>query len=220
MKRFIKTIYYNLHWILSLFLLAYVCIPLLAPTLLHGENPRAGWWIHSVYHFGCHQRPERSLFFYGDQISYSTTELEEYGYANSIIGYPFVGNETMGYKTALCVRDIFLYSAMSIVGILVCANFIRFSLRWWMVLLGTVPMILDGGIQFVSEFLYYTQDKWNLELAKPFYISNNVTRAVTGALFGITFGILIIGELKKALRTEELWQKNRKQQSSKSARKR
>lgn len=219
MKRFFKFLYLNIHWLVSLFLVFYVLVPLLAPVALHTGHTHIGWWIHTIYHYACHQRPERSLFFFGKQLTYSTLELRQYGYINSIIGYPFVGNEDMGYKTALCVRDIFLYSSMGTVGILVCSNVIKFTLKWWMVVAGTVPMVLDGGIQFVSEFLYYTQDKWGIELAKPFYISNNVTRAVTGTLFGITFGILVIGQLKQILTEEKVWQ-NQQPPGLRSARKR
>lgn len=64
-------------------------------------------------------------------------------------------------------------------------------------------MALDGGIQFVSEFFFYTQDRWGLDLAKPFYLSNNINRAITGALFGMTFAILLIGEIKSILSREK-----------------
>lgn len=213
MRRIFKSLYYKLHWILSLFFIVYVTFPIMAPYFLQSDTPQVGWWIHTVYHFGCHQRPERSLFFYGDKISYSSSELEAFGYQGSIIGYPFVGNTEIGFKTALCVRDLFLYSSMGITGILICANRLRVSINKWLIVFGIMPMVLDGGIQFISEFLYYSQSRWGLELAKPFYISNNVTRALTGTLFGITFGIILIGELKKVLTEEQEWNKRNKLQS-------
>jgi uncharacterized membrane protein len=212
LKRLFKSIYFNLHLILSIFFLLYVAIPLLAPVFLHSSSPQVGWWIHTIYHFACHQRPERSLFFFGEHLTYTTDQLVNNGYRGSIIGYPFVGNAEMGYKTALCVRDLFMYTSIGITGVLICMNKLRVTLNKWLILFGLAPMILDGGIQFISELLYYTQDRWGLELAKPFYISNNVTRAVTGTLFGITFGIIMIGELKKILTSEQTWDKNQKPQ--------
>lgn len=212
MKRLFKTAYYNLHWILSVFFLVYVGIAVLAPVLFHENHKRAGWLINSVYHFSCHQRPERSLFLFGKQLTYPIEELREHGYNGVIIGYPFVGDDKIGYKTALCVRDLFMYTTIGITGLLICSNRLKIKFRGWMVM-GFIPMSLDGGIQFFSEFMYYTQERWGLDLAKPFYLSNNVTRAVSGTIFGFTFSILLIGELKKVLTEEKQWQKTQKQLS-------
>lgn len=203
MKSFIKFLYQNLHWILAVFLVIYAFIPFLSPILFHLDHARGGWWIQTIYRFLCHQRPERSLFLFGDQITYTLEELSSYGYSESILGFPFIGNETIGYKVAFCVRDTFLYVSMALAAIFVAIYPRRIKVRWWVIILAAIPIALDGVTQFISEFLYITQDRWGLDLANPYYLSNNINRAVTGLIFGLVIGLFIFSEMKAALRNNE-----------------
>lgn len=173
-------------------------MPLLSPVLMHFGKNRPAWWIQTVYHFLCHQRPERSLFFFGERLTYTVQELENLGYNVGLIGYTFVGNEEIGYKVAFCVRDTFIYSTMAVTGIIVSALNKTVTVKWWWAVILSIPMALDGGIQFISEFLYLSQESFGLSLENPFYLSNNLNRAITGALFGIGVGLFIFSELKKA----------------------
>ncbi len=97
----------------------------------------------------------------------------------------FVGNETMGYKMALCERDIAIYAALLGVALIYRVPVVRRKLRpaplWLWLLLGVVPIGLDG----VSQLLGYPPfNLWPPRETLP------VFRVVTGALFGGMIGWL------------------------------
>ena len=186
----------NSHWILTIFITLYTIVPILSPIFLKLGLERPGWWIQTIYRVFCHQRPERSVFLFGSKFTYSYKELIDNGYWVSFFGYPFVGNETIGYKIAFCSRDLFLYGALSISGIFVSIFPKKVDTPWWISILLISPMLLDGTIQFLSELAFITQNSLGIELAKPFYLSNNLTRAITGGLFGIGVGLFIFSQIK------------------------
>jgi uncharacterized membrane protein len=199
-KKIFNTVINNLHIVIAAFLLLYTIIPVLSPILFKVGLDRYGWWIQTVYRLFCHQRPERSIFLFGDKLTYSLEELNANGYNSQLLGYRFIGNSHIGYKIAFCTRDLFIYSTMALSGFLVAALKKQIKLKWWVFVLLIIPMILDGSIQFISEFLYLTQESTSITLAEPFYLSNNLTRAITGSLFGLGVGLLIHSELKKAVK--------------------
>ncbi|MBN1618670.1 DUF2085 domain-containing protein [Candidatus Dojkabacteria bacterium] len=203
MKKFTIWLIKNLHFIIALFLLAYTIVPFLSPVFFKLGYNKAGQSIQNVYQYLCHQRPERSLFLFGRKMTYSSDELEDAGYKTAVLGHSFIGNEEMGYKVAFCVRDTFIYSTMSIVGLIICFIPNKIKAKWWMVLLMALPMMIDGTTQFISEFLFLAQDKLNLVLEKPFYLSNNLNRAITGALFGLAVALIIFPELKEVTKDDE-----------------
>jgi uncharacterized membrane protein len=91
----------------------------------------------------------------------------------------FVGNETLGYKVALCQRDVAIHAAI-LVGGLVYALLRRRGLGamplWLFILVGILPIGLDGGSQLVSLLIPAFPDResvWQL-------------RTLTGALFGFS----------------------------------
>lgn len=90
----------------------------------------------------------------------------------------FVGDEDMGYKMALCQRDIAIYAAMVIAGLIF--GLVRHRLRpiplWIYVLLGLGPIGIDG---FGQLFSYPPFELWDPSETTPFF------RILTGALFGI-----------------------------------
>jgi len=189
----------NLHWFISIFLLIYIITPILSPVFFHLGLNRYGWWIQTIYKFLCHQRPERSIFLFGSKFTYSLEELAAHGYKGRILGYTFAGNTELGYKIAFCARDTFMYGAMAISGLIVNIVKKTIKIKWWILILITLPMLIDGGVQFVSELLFLTQNQAVSNLAEPFYLSNNLTRAITGTIFGAGMGIFIISELKDAV---------------------
>ena len=199
MRGLFKMLYQNMHWILTIFLVVYITIPFLSPVFFAMGRSRPAWWIQTGYSLMCHQRPERSLFLFGEKLTYTPEELEGYGYEGGVRGYPFAGDEEIGYKVAVCVRDVFIYAPMALAGIWIGLSKKRISIPWWILILGTVPIALDGGIQFLSEFFYLTQERWGFHLANPWYLSNNGMRAVTGMIFGASVGLFLFSELKKAL---------------------
>ena len=92
---------------------------------------------------------------------------------------PFNGNEIMGYKTALCERDLAIYAAIFFAGLIYSRPYVRRRVRPVPLLLylflGVLPIALDGGSQLLS---YPPLELWPARETLPIF------RVVTGALFG------------------------------------
>jgi uncharacterized membrane protein len=162
------------HWLL-IFNLAwgiYLALPLLAPILMHLGLTAPAQAIYAVYSFMCHQLPDHSYFLFGGQPTPNLAVLEAGGMAPGLgllAQRQFVGNELLGYKIAICQRDVAIYLAVLVAGIgfgLVRRRLPTLSLRWYLLLL--LPIALDGGTQLIG----LRESDWLL-------------RTLTGALFGI-----------------------------------
>ena len=132
-------IFYTLarRWLLflNLALALYVGLPMLAPVLMNAGLTGPAALLYRVYSPMCHQLASRSFFLFGEQIAYPReiagsrlTPIEafmpglpEFAEASAdpaewaTFLWParrFVGNEQMGYKMALCQRDISIYATM------------------------------------------------------------------------------------------------------------
>jgi uncharacterized membrane protein len=154
--------------------------------------------IYRMYKPLCHQFGFRSFFLFGEQAFYPLAEANVAGYktfeqATGIAGVDdpysmarfdarnFTGNETVGYKTALCQRDIAIYLAILVFGITFGATGRRLKSLHWMVwlLLGIAPIGLDGFSQLFSQFSW----EW-LSALVPYRESTPLLRVLTGTLFG------------------------------------
>ena len=184
---------------LNLFMLFYVGLPFLAPTLmkLGAELPAKA--IYRMYSPLCHQFGFRSFFLYGEQAFYPLAEANMAGVKTfeQATGIPslndpysytrfqaraYTGDETVGYKIALCERDVAIYLAILIFGVVFGLTGRRIkSLHWvlWL-LIGIVPIGLDGFSQLFSQFNW----EW-LASMLPYRESTPFLRALTGALFGL-----------------------------------
>jgi uncharacterized membrane protein len=155
------------HWLamLSLFWGLYIGLPLLM---------NLGWTgpaklIYTVYRPACHQRPDRSYFLGGPHLIYSSEELAEAGVD---VG-PFsrdIGNEAVGWKVAFCERDVAIYGALFLGGLIY--GLIRRRRGGWLLpfryyLLFLVPLGIDGVLQLFGLY----ESTWLL-------------RSLTGILFG------------------------------------
>jgi uncharacterized membrane protein len=93
----------------------------------------------------------------------------------------FIGNKTVGYKMALCERDMAIYSSIFLFGLIYAATGRRLKpLHWllWM-LIGIAPIGLDGFSQLFSQM------EWSwLASVLPYRESTPFLRVLTGALFG------------------------------------
>jgi uncharacterized membrane protein len=101
-----------------------------------------------------------------------------------------VGNDQVGYKVALCERDIAIYVGILLFGLFYAVTGRRlFPFPWFAwILLGLFPIGLDGVSQLLS------QPPFNF---LPFRESTPYLRVLTGGLFGITtawFGYPIVEE--------------------------
>lgn len=184
--------------VLNLFMLLYVGLPLLAPTLMYvgAETPANA--IYRMYKPLCHQFAFRSFFLYGEQFFYPLEEANVSGVKTfeEVSGIPnlddpysisrfearnYIGNETVGYKTALCERDVAIYLAILTFGIIFGLTGRRLkSIHWavW-IFLGIAPIGLDGFSQLLSQFNW----EWFSALV-PYRESTPFLRTLTGALFG------------------------------------
>jgi len=185
--------------VLNLFMLFYVGLPFLAPTLMKMGAELPANIIYRMYKPLCHQFGFRSFFLYGEQPFYPLAEAGLTGYTtfDVVSGIPhlddpysvtrfdarnYIGDETVGYKVALCERDIAIYLAILGFGVVFGLTGRRFkSLHWilWL-LIGIGPIGLDGFSQLFSQFNW----PWLMSLV-PYRESTPYLRVLTGLLFGL-----------------------------------
>jgi uncharacterized membrane protein len=178
------------HWLVIFNALAflYVGLPVLAPILMHFGAVGPAAIIHNLYKPLCHQLPQRSFFLFGPQLAYTLPELlGQVGVG--VIANPwsgdFGGNEAVGYKIALCQRDVAIYGMIFFSGLLYGLLRRRWNVRplpWWAYLgFGLAPMAVDGGYQWVSNAVKILFPAVSISI----YESSPLMRAITGALFGL-----------------------------------
>src|SRR4030042_1423634 len=174
--------------IFNILVFIYVGIPFLAPALMKvGATTPAGI-IYKAYSFVCHQFAFRSWFLFGEQIVYPRAEAQvsgliTYQQATGLDGYDllaaraFIGNPQLGYKVALCERDVAIYGGIFLFGV-IFAFFRRKikSIHWviW-ILVAIVPIGVDGFSQLISQL--------PISLI-PVRESTPLLRTLTGFLFG------------------------------------
>jgi uncharacterized membrane protein len=196
--RFMSWISRHYLAIVNMAILFYFGLPVLAPVLMNAGATFPANVIYTIYKPLCHQFGFRSFFLFGEQAYYP---LEEAGLAGiktfeEVTGYSdlhnpaafsrlqarqFVGNESVGYKIALCERDMAIYGAIFLFGILYALSGRRIKPLHWMVwvLIGIVPIGLDGFSQLFSQMDW----AW-LSSLLPYRESTPFLRVLTGGLFG------------------------------------
>jgi uncharacterized membrane protein len=202
------------HYLLvfNLFVLVYVGLPFLAPVLLKVGAETPAHVIYRIYSGLCHQLSYRSWFMFGEQPIYpraaagiegyltfhEATGLDEQGLLDA---RTFLGNEFTGYKIALCQRDVAIYLSILLFGILfsLTGRRIKPLPLWAWLLVGMVPIGVDGVSQLLSQFISYPE----LSFLQPFLgflpyrESTPFLRTLTGFLFGFTtawFGYPLVEE--------------------------
>lgn len=178
-------------WFFGLLVLIYVGLPLLAPVLMKTGYPDSANVIYRVYRVSCHQLGFRSFYLFGDQVAYPR-ELAGIGGLNTfeeVSGLPeddlhaasaFLGNETLGYKVALCQRDMAIYGSILLFVIIFILRKRRTkAVPWflWLVL-ALVPIGLDGVSQLVSQMELPMLGWLAMRESTPFL------RVLTGFFFG------------------------------------
>ncbi len=198
------------HWVavISLFMALYAGLPFLAPMAMHAGLTGLGNVIYTIYAPLCHQLPFRSWFLYGEQIIYPRAQaglpggtFEDYASVESffegvdvetvnpqliIEGKRFKGSERMGWKVAFCERDVSIYAAIALFGV-VYVVLRRLGIKvpylpfWAYLLIAIIPIGLDGFSQFFSNTPF---NGFGLSFY-PIRESTPLLRMLTGALFGI-----------------------------------
>lgn len=172
------------------FIFLYVGLPFLAPVLMKANLQFPARVIYKVYSPLCHQLAFRSWFLFGEQLYYprelaaigNVLTYEQTignGHADVYQARDFLGNDTVGYKVALCQRDIAIYGAMLLFAIVFTIFGRRFrAIRWYVwVGLGLLPIGFDGISQLPS--LAINLPSWILMRE-----STPILRTVTGFMFG------------------------------------
>ena len=186
--------------VLNFFMLIYFGLPFLAPTLMKAGATLPANVIYTIYKPLCHQFGFRSFFLFGEQAYYPLAEAGISGVKTfeDVTGFQdldnpaafsrfqarqFTGNENVGYKLALCERDMAIYGSILLFGILYAATGRRIKpLHWTLwVLIGMGPIGLDGFSQLFSQMNW----EWLASLL-PYRESTPFLRVLTGALFGFT----------------------------------
>jgi uncharacterized membrane protein len=176
------------HWlaVFNVLMGIYAFLPVLAPVLMTAGMTGAGRLIYFVYRPACHQLPERSFFVSGAQTTYTLDELWALGAISQSDGIyarqRFLGDVQVGYKLALCQRDIALYGSLLVGGLifaLVRKRLRPLSLLGYLLCL--VPMALDGGTQLIG-----------------LRESTALLRTITGSILGLASVWMLYPRLEEA----------------------
>lgn len=108
------------RWLLvlvAILLVVYLGGAVLAPVLMKAGHTTQARRVYRTYQPACHQLAYRSFFLYGEQAVYprdlaGVKGLKSYEAVTGLSAEDiesaknFIGNEQLGYKTALCQRDL------------------------------------------------------------------------------------------------------------------
>lgn len=157
---------FNTVWAIYLF------TPFLAPIFMHigWEAPAAV--IYAIYSVLCHQLPDHSYFLFGPSLTPLAPELIAGGMPitdSLFIERSFIGNAEIGWKVALCQRDVAIYAGVLVAGLSYALVRQRTKpLPFKLFVLLAIPMAIDGGTQLIG----LRESNW-------------VLRTLTGSLFGM-----------------------------------
>jgi uncharacterized membrane protein len=186
--------------VINFFMLLYFGLPILAPTLMNAGAVLPANVIYTIYKPLCHQFGFRSFFLFGEQAYYPLQEAGISGVKTfeEVTGFQdldnpaafsrfearqYTGNETVGYKMALCERDMAIYGAIVLFGLVYAVTGRRIKPLPWVlwVLIGIGPIGLDGFSQLFSQMNW----QWLASIV-PYRESTPFLRVLTGGLFGFT----------------------------------
>ena len=238
---FIDKIIYGIarHW-LAVFNIGvglYVLLPMLiAPTLMYVGATGPAKFIYTLYGPMCHQMASRSFFLYGEQYAYprelagtDLTPIEAYmpeipGFDTAstdpaqwttflVPARKFLGNAEMGYKMALCERDIAIYGAIFIFGLIYALLRKRINFKplpiWAFLLFGMGPIALDGFSQLFSQYGTAADALSFFNTVFPLRESTPLFRSLTGFLFGFMLAWMAYPRVEDGMNTtaDDLGQK-------------
>ncbi|GAB4521455.1 MAG: hypothetical protein Fur0018_01970 [Anaerolineales bacterium] len=206
--------WFSRHYMLvfNLFMALYVGLPFLAPVLLQAGWTRPARWIYTAYGAACHQLAFRSWFLYGEQPAYprQAAHVDEWiPYEQAInpdgedllAARAYTGEPGIGYKVAFCERDVAIYAAILLFGLLFAASGRRIpALPWYLwLLIGIAPIGLDGFSQLISQLPFDA-----IHRILPYRESTPLLRTLTGFLFGFAtawFGYPLVEDAMRDTRS-------------------
>ena len=182
------------HWLfaVNLMFVIYLGLPILAPVLMKVNAKMPANIIYAAYSPLCHQLGFRSFFLFGEQAYYPRAAagvpgVIPYGAASGLneddllAARSFKGNDVMGYKIALCQRDVAIYGAIILFGLLFGLTRRKIPpLHWaiWLII-AIGPIGLDGFSQLFSQIPFPA-----IQNILPYRESTPFLRTLTGFLFG------------------------------------
>jgi len=182
------------HWlfVVNLLFVFYVGLPILAPVFMKAGARVPANIIYTVYSPLCHQLGFRSFFLFGEQPYYpraaaNVAGVITFGQATGInendllAARAFKGDEKLGYKIALCERDVAIYAAIILFGLLFGLTGRKIPpLHWALWLVFAIgPIGLDGFSQLFSQIPIQA-----IASVLPYRESTPFLRVLTGFLFG------------------------------------
>jgi uncharacterized membrane protein len=200
--------------VLNLAIFLYVGLPFLAPALMKLDFAAPARLLYTIYSPLCHQFAFRSFFLFGQQPYYPLREAGLTGIKTfeQISGYTdianpfsvsrlyarqFIGDSALGYKVAICERDVAIYGAILLFGLIYAlANRRLPALHWtiWL-LIGLGPIGLDGFSQLFSQMDW----AW-LAHYLPYRESTPFLRVLTGGLFGFMTAWFAYPNIEESMR--------------------
>ncbi|HET6443185.1 MAG TPA: DUF2085 domain-containing protein [candidate division Zixibacteria bacterium] len=224
------------HWlaVFNTLALIYVGLPILAPALMNAGLETPARVIYRIYSPLCHQMTQRSFFLFGDQYAYpraiAGTELTPIEtYVGDIPEFDnvdpddwpafftaarrYLGDEQLGYKIALCQRDIGIYLFVLVGGLLYAMLRNRINIKPLPILLfvviGLAPIAIDGFSQLFSYWSTPLDGSDPTGLAAtiqsiiPLRESTPMMRALTGAWFGLALVWLAYPHVNESMKGTE-----------------
>ena len=183
--------------IFNFFLVLYVGVPFLAPIF-----KEAGWngpaeVVYKIYSPLCHQWAFRSFFLFGEQAYYphaaakipgvltfeQVSGISDLNDPSRLQARAFEGTPVLGYKVAFCERDVAIWGAMALFGLLYAVTGRRIPKLHWIIwiLVGVFPIGLDGFSQLFSQI-----PSTFIQTYLPYRESTPFLRTLTGFLFGFS----------------------------------
>lgn len=206
-------------WVISIFIIAFVGFSFLPPFLMRSGHTGAANGIYGFYRLLCHQLFFRSFFIGGEQPFYPRelagikgvqTYEDVTGRKAGDLEFArnFHGDENLGYKVALCQRDVAIYISLALSGILFELTKRKIKpMRWYLwFIMAIIPIGLDGFSQLPG-----LAEGWPTWL--PIRESTPFLRALTGTLFGLGTGWFMFPLMEEGMK-ETRFQLERKKQTS------
>lgn len=191
--------------ILNLVVFLYTAIPFAAPVFMKLGAVKTAKGIYTLYSPLCHQLAFRSYFLFGEQavyprdlagLNYPITyeKIVGHTYVDVLEGRNILGNEYLGYKVAICERDVAMYGSFLLFGLVF--HFTKRKIKplplWIWILLGIFPIAIDGLSQLGGVGISYLE--W-----LPMRESTPLLRTITGFLFGFLSAWYLIPILEQTI---------------------
>jgi uncharacterized membrane protein len=208
----------------NLLVFLYVGIPFAAPILMETGHPLSARIIYTVYSPLCHQLTFRSWFLFGEQAVYPRALAGVPGVASyeSVVlknqkvdetsgdfiaeARAFIGNPQLGYKVAICERDVALYGGILLFGLAYALSGRKINQIPWYIWLvfGLIPIGIDGFSQLPS--LIPGLPGW-----LPMRESTPFLRVLTGGLFGSLTAWYLYPLIEETMKDSRAFLKSKKE---------